>query len=1728
MFGEQRYLKKRLKSIVCKYDGNIYRTYTLNYAEAIFSHLTSVTEAGTGSSSVPPTTFEWEIPTQFQLDCNSRSVATELLEDPENENFFSGDLDGDGISEIISMQTITTGNSPYVSFSIRKWNPSTRGYDFYDNIGTQAGIGMDGMFSVLKSCGLVIHAREEKGNSIVYPFCRIFVDSKSMIFKFPKENLSIEIPMQGHEGGKAFFPLYTFLDTDKNGIDDIVIIEKEVNNDGIYPAYLVSYNLSRMILSSTEINLNLHSKPDKILCSDFNSDGMPDLLVTTSDGYHIYWNRSGSFSYEDSYYDTQFCKCDVIEAGDFNGDGLVDLIINEENFPLWFMAQNTGTESNGYFLLHYISYLYQEQAMNRIGNEDRLYCIVRDIDGDGKSDAIVSYPDIAVSGNPNTGGGCMCILQSNGGTFSLYYRFARTNPREFPDKGHILQGNFGGHEGNEIMYWGRHFLESNVGWNQLENPTLNASSQKMISITDGLGARDSISYGLLTDEDVYSISNNHTYPLIPMAGGIPVVKKRTESIPTESRTTNYSYANGFVHLQGKGFLGFEDVKAESSTGIVTETHCVLDSTFYTFLPNTVTQKTQNGTIIAQDFNVINLQSVSSRSYTINNNTHHETRRPLDGFPEGEDCEDFEFGFPTYQFTDDYKFTTEKEIAYWDNPHDSVWIKGLPDEMEITKSGYAIDGNDVYEKITYERAPATGLVLKETRRRNGQLVSADGYSYNEYGQITRHYTVPYNSTDTLVTTFEYYPTGKLKKEYDPKGLYRLYNYRSSDGALTSIRDFDGVITHFFYDGMIRETKRQNAIETLLTTRAPSNYGGGVYSIKETKTGDTPVTTYYDAWERKIAKSAPLANNIVMFTDYHYLSNGKIGFVSFPHKSYQLATEGTTYTYDNAHRLVSTVDTNGKTSTWTYAVGQVTSCIDGVTTTTYYYNSDVVSEVDDASGWIVYDYNADKNVSYIGSADADAYYTYDTYGRLTQTTDMNGVTKQYSYDVNGYPHRTTIGGDSIVTNYDKYGILRSKTWSAPNEPSNTVSYTYDSKFRLTREAGTGYLNTFSYDTYGRMTNKYRKVTDVQTVDMSVSIQYGSDNHISSTTNSFNNASAIVTERFYYNNGYKVTNALNDSTVWCMTKQDRWGNVTETLDSLGITTYSYDDYGNMLSMNRSGNTSVSEFYTYNVQTGNMSSKNGTPLSYDSMNQLTGWGSKTFSYDSKGNITHQPYVGNFSYDGFKVDGMTADSCYVIDDSLRITFYKAIERPKSIENEHYKANFYYDGNGDRYMMKVYAKTNGHYFHSFTRYYLDANVEVTLDSLSHYFHMYYAGGDAYTAPAVMEITPYSPASIYQITRDNLGSALLYENANGNRYQYSYSPWGVRIYQVGDSIRFYQPGGSLPLLFYRTYTGHEDLWMFGLLNANARLYSLYLGRFISPDPLLNSEGGPLDFNPYIYARNNPYKYIDRNGEVGALVALGVVGLIGGGLNVWANWDDINNAGDFLLFFGVGAASGVVGAAVVAMAPAGFFAGALYGAVGGGLSNAILGGGNAAILGQDVGSAIFTSAWQGASMGFVLGGASGYISAKANGLNGWTGSEKSSNIMATRHKPIMKEPDKLAPLPSDDLPIYSQPDLSDVLEQAKSMAGRGNSTVYVGVNKDNVIQYVGRTGRNPEIRFGEHYRSGHMTSTLKFKPIITNIDHNGSRILEQQLINKYGMQKNGGQLFNKINSISPKHWEKFGIK
>ena len=79
-----------------------------------------------------------------------------------------------------------------------------------------------------------------------------------------------------------------------------------------------------------------------------------------------------------------------------------------------------------------------------------------------------------------------------------------------------------------------------------------------------------------------------------------------------------------------------------------------------------------------------------------------------------------------------------------------------------------------------------------------------------------------------------------------------------------------------------------------------------------------------------------------------------------------------------------------------------------------------------------------------------------------------------------------------------------------------------------------------------------------------------------------------------------------------------------------------------------------------------------------------------------------------------------------------------------------------------------------------------------------------------------------------------------------------------------------------FTGHvEDAN--GLVYAGARYYDPALGRFLSTDPVGFSESNLMSFNRYAYANNNPYKYVDPDGNIPIpIIIVGIVKAVDFGL------------------------------------------------------------------------------------------------------------------------------------------------------------------------------------------------------------------------------------------------------------
>ena len=98
------------------------------------------------------------------------------------------------------------------------------------------------------------------------------------------------------------------------------------------------------------------------------------------------------------------------------------------------------------------------------------------------------------------------------------------------------------------------------------------------------------------------------------------------------------------------------------------------------------------------------------------------------------------------------------------------------------------------------------------------------------------------------------------------------------------------------------------------------------------------------------------------------------------------------------------------------------------------------------------------------------------------------------------------------------------------------------------------------------------------------------------------------------------------------------------------------------------------------------------------------------------------------------------------------------------------------------------------------------------------------------------------------------------------------------------------------------------------------------------------------------------------------------------------------------------------------------------------------------------------------------------------------------------------------------------------GTGTNSVYLGTDNEHIVRYVGITQRKPQERFSEHLRSKSNRSTLHYKPIQNtgNLSRQQALIIEQTFVNLWKMEKNGGILYNKINPIAPRYWDKYGIK
>ena len=301
----------------------------------------------------------------------------------------------------------------------------------------------------------------------------------------------------------------------------------------------------------------------------------------------------------------------------------------------------------------------------------------------------------------------------------------------------------------------------------------------------------------------------------------------------------------------------------------------------------------------------------------------------------------------------------------------------------------------------------------------------------------------------------------------------------------------------------------------------------------------------------------------------------------------------------------------------------------------------------------------------------------------------------------------------------------------------------------------------------------------------------------------------------------------------------------------------------------------------------------------------------------------------------------------------------------------------------------------FTKYYSGLYEEIQKGGITRRNYYIYVDGQI----VVVYTEGTSNTGMYYFHNDHLGSPWLITNASGNEVQrLNFNAWGLRR----DATNWDNYSDLPEMKFDRGFTGHEHLEMFGLINMNARLYDPVLGRFLSPDPVIQIPEFTQSYNGYSYALNNPLSYKDPNGESFILVAAIIGGWIGmGTAMVSSDKGGWGLAGDMLKGLFVGAALGAAGAwaggAVAGSITAGGFINGSLSGLAGGFSGGFVGcSGNAWLSGAGFGAGLKAGLIGGglaAAFGGVSGGLIRGFSDMAKGYSFWDGRNTSGFVIGT---------------------------------------------------------------------------------------------------------------------------------------
>jgi RHS repeat-associated protein len=466
------------------------------------------------------------------------------------------------------------------------------------------------------------------------------------------------------------------------------------------------------------------------------------------------------------------------------------------------------------------------------------------------------------------------------------------------------------------------------------------------------------------------------------------------------------------------------------------------------------------------------------------------------------------------------------------------------------------------------------------------------------------------------------------------------------------------------------------------------------------------------------------------------------------------------------------------------------------------------------------------------------------------------------------------------YDRISRLISRT-----EPEGTTTWTRG-RSTASRNVGSiigvsapGYSEAIDYDGLGRLAVSTMIAGGVTFVTRQ---SYNTVNGLPDVlTYPASTGSKPLRVRHHYDRGrlVRLNNVDGGLTFWQLNAVDSRGLVTDESLGNGIRLASTRDAvtGDLLARQAGpggGSSHQNLAYAWDPA-GNLLQREERNLgvierfSYDSRDRLdlvtlNGATTLDIDHDEVGNIVRKSDVGNYSYDASRRQLVTAAGANtyaydaggaVVNASGTTISWLSYDLPAQITHPGgNSATFSYGP--DRARFRQVANAGG-------------VLSETLYAAGGLFERRSGGGvttfrhhivaDGRRVAVHTRRSGASPTTVY-LLEDHQGSVSGFTTSSGVlKARASYRPYGAR--RAGDwtgatptSAEWSQINATTS----RGYTDHEHLDNLGLVHMNGRVYDPVLGRFLSPDPIVQAPFDTQGLNRYAYVRNNPLRYRDPSG------------------------------------------------------------------------------------------------------------------------------------------------------------------------------------------------------------------------------------------------------------------------------